>query len=275
MSTFSHLVKRARHYLDPRTQIKAAVHVTQRAAYYSNPRTQIRAAERAAHFTERQARKDYIKFNRVTAFIAPVVTPILAFVAELVPGFGLVLGPIIAFAGAVIARLSDSVALRSQGVTGHANSQRARGKQNRTLKYGLYGSAAGGLASAAGLSLSSAATAAPSASAAPSAPGSGILGTGITWGNVGSVLSPVISLAPTVLKYFGIGVPKPAEQAPPAGSYGVGSGGSGAEGTGNVGAEGPLGELANNLAGLPLPIKLGAAAVGLGVVVMAFTKGKS
>jgi hypothetical protein len=106
--------------------------------------------------------------------------------------------------------------------------------------------------------------------------GSGILGTGITWGQVGTVLQSTISIVPSVLKQLGIGVPKPAPQS--GGVQLVGgagdAGGGGAEGTGNVGAEGPLGPLLDGLSGLPLPIKIGAALLGLGGVALAFKGNK-
>lgn len=308
-----HAVHRAVQHLNPANHIRTVAHVAQRVAHYANPRVHLealkraanftgRSVERQAHFVERQAKKDYIKFNRVTSYIAPVVTPVLAFVGELIPVVGLVLGPVISFAGAAIARVSTGVALRSKGVTGLENRQRSRGKQNRTLKYGLFGSALGGIASAFGLGLTSAsATAATPANAASGAPtaaapattnavtnvtaattgasttaaaSSGILGTGITWSQIGSVLAPLLSVAPTLLKFLGIGQAKPAGQ--PAEGQVVGSGGgSGTEGTGNTGAEaGPLGALSSDLAGLPLPVKLGAVALGAGLVALAFQKGK-
>jgi hypothetical protein len=319
-----HALHRIAHYANPVTHIKAAIHLTTRAVRFTErqARKDVRTVERAGHFTERQARKDYIKFNRVTASVVQVVTPIIAFVAELVPVFGLVLGPVVAGLGALVARVSDSVALRSQGVTGLHNRQLARGKERRTLKYGLYGSAAGGLASAAGLSLASGADSAEagidasaattsqptiSASGAPNVGGevslqgagqdvlpsvasntvgaglkaaeagtdasTGILGTGVTWSQVGAVASPLVTVAQSVLKSLGIGTPKPAGQQQP-GAQLVGSGSGGTEGTGDTSAGGPLGALADDLAGLPLPVKLGAAALGAGVVVYALTQGR-
>lgn len=333
MSWLSHAFKRILHYANPVTAVKAQVHQVERAAHFTerSVQQQVRALEGAGHFVERQAKKDYIKFNRITAYIAPVVTPILAFIGELVPVIGIVLGPILSGLGALLARFSDSVALRSQGVTGLHNRQMARGKERRTFQYGLYGSAAGGLASAAGLdpfSVSSPAVdttqalageagqvndAAVGASAPPVTPvnaasgqpelapgavneagqplsisskgagitaaststdaGTGILGTGITWGQIGNVVSPIISLVPNALKIFGIGVPKPSPAPGSQLSGGGAGGGGGSEGTGDT-SGGPLGALAEDLAGLPLPVKLAAGALGLGVVAFAFTKGR-
>lgn len=174
MSWFSHAVGRIGHYLDPRTAAAAQAHLAERAAHYADPRTQYHALVEAAHFTARQARKDYVLSSKITAKAAKIITPLLAFVASFVPIFGLILGPILAAAGALIERLTASVSLRARGVTGLENRQRSRNEEKRVFEYGMYGSAVGALTSAAtGVTLTAATASAQAASSTPAVAATG------------------------------------------------------------------------------------------------------
>lgn len=305
--------KKVKHYADPRTHIKAAVsahtHAAKAASHAAHrvAAFHARAVKGAAHFAERQARKDYVKGMRWTESVVQVVTPVLAAVANVIPVVGWIVGPVIAYAGSWIARLSSSVTLRDKGVVGLDNRQRSRGKQQRTLKYGMIGSAVGGILSLFGIGFSAAETAAEAGGAnigagagagsgveygatvgaqtgigafpaaqttaalvsSTTAASSGILGTGISWSQVGSVLTGAL---PFVSKYIpGVsGVQQKAGVVDPA-SLQAGPGGT--EGTGDASAD-EGGGIAAALEGLPLPVKLAAAVGGLGLAAWAFTSKK-
>lgn len=318
MSTFSKVFKKAKHYLDPRTHVKAL---------QSALKHQRQAFGRFRAFQRRAVSRDNIKdigrnVARVETKFMPYVIGVAAGVLSFV--FTPLLGAALTLISAPIARAQGATAARDKGYKGREARERGRDKRDQTILLGSIGTTAGALTSLAVAALSAPAVAAPAAEGGAVAAGAGAgasgAGAGVApvqsaaelglyataeesakaavgfsalpagaadpgaavaaaeaarggssfladaWNVVKGGAEIVGKAAPTILQFAQQLLKRPGGAVDPNATGGAGSG---AEGTGDVGAEG---DIFDDVAGLPLWVKLGAGGVGAGLVYVALRK---
>lgn len=294
-------IKKIGHYADPRTHV---------AAVRSAVKHTVTVQKRVLNFNRRVVSGENLKNigRRVSVYesmIAPYLTAAVSFVVSIF--FTPLAGEAVAGASAGIARYKGATAARAEGKHG-ADARREGAKlRNKVFELGSLGSTAGALTSVAIGALATAPTVAAGVSeavptnvvqlsgdavpqllagpsieplaasgAAPSVTGGGDSLLGSVWSgtkavaggvyDVGKAVIPFAAqIAPTIMKL--LNPAPPAKDAKASGGGGAGDGG--AAGTGDVGT---LGGIADGIAGLPLVVKLGAAAAGAGLIYVALRK---
>jgi hypothetical protein len=259
-------------------------------------------------FAKRATSRDNIKnigrgLSRVMTKIGPYVAGVVTFVVSVF--FTPVVGALLAAAFGGMGRYHGAAAARDKGAHGSEARQAGRRTRDRVWIAGAVGVTAG-VATSAVVGAAAASAAAPAATAGAeagaiaaeaaataAAGGIGGVGAGAAAGatagaaaaataggagllaTVGAILSTTFSVGGAALPFVQqlfpqlFGAPKESQQRVTDMGYGSGGGAAGsAEGTGEVGAGG----LMDEIAALPMPIKVGAAALGAGALWYAFKR---